>query len=454
MKRIEKRTVICLILAALLALGTGLFTLRLVLYGGRWASFAANRHLYSSQGTLMVGRVLDRDGEVLSWVDESGSRQYYPDQTVRKATLHAVGDRSGAIGTGALVAFAKELSGYNLITGANNPLGQGNDVYLTIDAGLNAVAYQALNGRKGAVGVYNYLTGEILCMVSTPTFDPANPPEIQDGDERYEGVYLNRFLSSTFTPGSVMKTVTVTAALEELPGIEGRTFTCTGSTVVGGETVTCPYAHGEMDLEGTLVNSCNGAYAQLAVELGPEKLTEYVKKAGLLSSYSVDGIATAKGSFDLTGAGEAQIGWAGVGQYNDLVNPCAMMVWMGAIANGGKAAQPRLIQEVDGGLSLPELPFGQMTGRLIAADTAQKVADYMAQAVVVSYGAGRFPEGLCAKSGTAQMDGGKRSTAWFTGFLRDASTPYAFAVVVEEGGAGSNAAGGVAAQVLAALVGG
>ncbi len=114
MKKIEKRTVICLALTLFLLLGLALFLVRFLLDGGDWASFAANRHLYNSQGQLSVGRVLDRDGDVLSWVDESGQRCYYSNATVRKATLHAVGDPNGAIGTGALVAFADQLSGYNL----------------------------------------------------------------------------------------------------------------------------------------------------------------------------------------------------------------------------------------------------------------------------------------------------------------------------------------------------
>ena len=455
MKKIEKRTVVCLILTLILLLGVGLFVVRFFLNGGSWASFAANRHLYNSQGQLSVGRVLDRDGDVLSWVDESGNRQYYANQTVRMATLHAVGDPNGAIGTSALVAFADQLSGYNFLTGADNPFGQGNDLYLTLDARLNYEAYQALGGRRGAVGVYNYETGEILCMVSTPAFDPADPPDIQEGDERYEGVYVNRFLSSTFIPGSVFKTVTLTAAIERLPDLFDRTFTCTGSTVVGGETITCPSAHGEMDIGGAFANSCNGVFAQLAAELGADTMTEYVEKAGLLDRYSVDGIQTAQGSYDLAGAAEGQLGWSGVGQYNDLVNPCAMMVWMGGVANGGKAAVPYLIQEVKGGLPQLSLPFGRETGTLIDSETAQLLSDLMAQNVVQTYGSGRFPNmDICAKSGTAEVGGGKRPNAWFVGFLRNENTPYAFAVVVEEGGSGASAAGNVAAQVLDALVNG
>lgn len=454
MKKIEKRTVVCLALTLVLLLGLGLFVLRFFLHGADWVSFAANRHLYNSSGSLAVGRVLDRDGDVLSWVDESGSRQYYSNPAVRRAVLHAVGDPSGAIGTGALVAFADKLSGWNLLTGADDPFGQGSDLYLTLDARLNYIACQAMNGKKGAVGVYNYQTGEILCMVSAPTFDPADPPVIEEGDSRYEGVYLNRFLSGTFTPGSVFKTVTLTAAIENIPDLFSRSFTCTGSTTVDGEEITCPFAHGDMDISSALASSCNGTFAQLAAELGPDILHRYVEKAGLLDSYSVDGIPTAKGSFDLTGASTGEIGWSGVGQYNDLVNPCAVMIWMGAIANQGRTAVPYLILRTEGGLpSLPHLT--RRTGKLIDAGTARTVGDLMANNVRQTYGSGNFPNmDICAKSGTAEVGGGKQPTALFAGFLRNADAPYAFVVVLEEGGSGGSAASSIAAQVLDALVNG
>ena len=142
--------------------------------------------------------------------------------------------------------------GFDPLTGTS---AGGHKVYLTIDAGLNAAALDALNGRKGAVAVYNYRTGDVLCMVSSPTFDPADPPEIRDGDSRYDGVYLNRVLSSTFAPGSVFKLVTTAAALENLDGALDRHFTCTGRLELDGGVITCPYAHGEMDLYDALARS-------------------------------------------------------------------------------------------------------------------------------------------------------------------------------------------------------
>ncbi len=456
MKKIERRAVLCLFLAGALLAGLCLYGARYVLYGGRWASFAANRHLYNSKGQLSVGRVLDRDGDVLSWVEETGERAYYANATVRKATLHAVGDAQGKIGAGALTAFGGKLSGYNLLTGAYSPLGQGNDLYLTIDARYNYIAYEALNGRKGAVGVYDYRTGELLCMVSTPSYDPLDPPVVEEGDERYDGVYLNRFLSGTFVPGSVYKTVTLAAAIETLPGLFERTWTCTGSTQVGDGVVTCPRAHGGLDVSGAFACSCNGVFALLAAELGGDTLQACTEQAGLTARYSVSGLNTAAGQFDLTGITENELGWAGVGQHNDRVNPCALMVYMGAVASGGRAAVPQLVLKTENALGLTSSQARvRKTAVLVEEDTARTLADLLARNVTETYGAGRFPNmDLCAKSGTAEVGGGQAPTAWFAGFLRGEDTPYAFVVVVEQGGSGADTAGTVAARVLDAVVNG
>ena len=135
-------------------------------------------------------------------------------------------------------AFADKLTGYGLLNGAFGAQ-QGRNLYLTIDARYNYEAYEALNGKAGTVAVYNYKTGEILCMVSAPSYDPLNVPEDIESNDRYKGAYLNRFLSSTFTPGSIFKTVTLTAAIEEIPDLFDRTWDCQGSIQIGDETIVC-----------------------------------------------------------------------------------------------------------------------------------------------------------------------------------------------------------------------
>lgn len=450
MRKIEKRAVLCLIIALALIAGLGLFCFRFVTNAADWAAYPYNRHMYSNSGQLLSGTILDRDGDVLTEVKD-GERVYYPDATVCRATVHAVGDGSGYIGTGALTAFADRLSGYNLITGGYSPLGSGRNLTLTLDAYLNVTAYNAMDGRQGTVGVYNYKTGDILCMVSTPSFDPENPPDASSAED---GIYLNRFLSSAQVPGSIFKTVTLTAALENLPDLKDRTFTCTGETTVGGTVITCPKPHGKMDIESAFANSCNGVFGALAAELGGDTMTKYVEQAGLTRRMSVDGIMTAAGHYDVRDADKGQIGWSGVGQYTDTVNPCNMMTYMGAIANGGTAAVPRLILDITTPSGIPtSWQRTEETDTLVQASTASQVKEMMKNNVVQTYGTDRF-RGLDigAKSGTAEVGGDKRPNAWFAGFLDDPEHPYAFIVLVENGGGGASVAGEIAATVLQACV--
>ena len=448
MKKIERRAFVCLALALLLAAGLGVFLVRYFLDGGSWASSAFNRHLYNSSGELASGTVLDRDGDVLSEIVD-GRRTYYDNATVRRATLHAVGDLQGNIGTGALNAFADKLTGYSLLNGAFGAQ-RGNDLYLTIDARYNYTAYEALGGHAGTVAVYNYKTGEILCMVSAPSYDPLNVPEDIETSDRYEGAYLNRFLSSAFTPGSVYKTVTLTAALEEIPDLMEWTWTCEGSVQIGDETIVCSGTHGEQDIAAAFANSCNVAFALLAQELGADTLEKYTEQAGLTDSYSISGLPTARGSFDFDGITDGQLGWAGVGQYHDQVNPAALMVYMGAVANGGKAAEPYLMASIQKGEKTTYTAKRSSTGRILEEATAKKLTEMMRYNVENIYGAWQFGDlNVCAKSGTAEQEG-QVANAMFAGFVQDADCPLAFVVFIENGGSGSAAAAPVAAQVLKA----
>ena len=454
MKRIERRAVICWALALVLAAGLAIFLGKYVLDGGDWASSAFNRHLYDANGVLVTGTVRDRDGDILSSA-ENGKRTYYENEAVRKATLHAVGDLQGNIGTGALNAFADRLTGYNLLNGAFGAQ-RGADLYLTIDGRYNYEAYQALAGHAGTVAVYNYKTGEILCTVSSPTYDPLAVPGDIETNDRYKGAYLNRFLSSTFTPGSVFKTVTLAAALEKIPGIESKTWICEGMIRLGEETIVCSGVHGEQNLGDAFANSCNVAFALIAERLGAETMKQYTAKAGLTASYSVDGLPTAKGTFSWENMTAGDLGWAGVGQHKDQVNPCALMVYMGAIANGGKAAVPQIIQNTVSVAGIPSVPgITKKTETLVSADTAEQIARLMAENVEKTYGTKRFPNmQICAKSGTAEVGADQKPHAWFAGFLQNEDAPYAFVVLVENGGGGNSVAGTVAGKVLDVIVNG
>ena len=172
MKKLEGRAILCLTLAAALILGLVYFIFRLETNGSQWASFYANKHIYTN-GQLAVGAVYDRDGTVLVKNSKEGSK-YNDDPEIRRATLHVTGDKGFNIVTAANNAFRGKMVGYNFVTGTNPILtGSSRKVNLTIDADANVEAYRALAGRNGFVSVYNWKTGEIVCLVSIPTLDPA-----------------------------------------------------------------------------------------------------------------------------------------------------------------------------------------------------------------------------------------------------------------------------------------
>lgn len=452
MRKIEQRLRLCTVLLLLFILGMCYFLFLYKRDSGKWYVQSFNKHLYSDSGELLSGTIVDRNGVLLSTVN-GNTRVYSYNPVVRKATLHVIGDSERKIGTGAVQTMREYMLSYDRLSGANSLSEQGNTVMLSVDSEACAAAYNAMGDAVGCVGVYNYKTGEILCLLSTPTFDPKNIPEDLETSDKYDGVYVNRFLSSTFAPGSTFKTVTLQAALETLPDLENRTFVCEGTLRLGDNKINCTKAHGAQTLAEAYANSCNCVFASLAAELGGDILSDYTSQAGLTSSYRFSGCSTAKGTFELVSASTNQLGWAGVGLYHDLVNPCSLMVYMGAVANGGAAAVPTLLRSVtkaDGtSVAVPDV---HTTGALIQHATANKLASYMIYNVQNVYGAERFPNvRIGAKSGTIEQKTGL-SNCWFAGFVDSEQYPYAFVVFMEQAGSGNRVAGAVAAAVLHSLI--
>ena len=254
--------------------GMGLFCVQYLLHAETWVTSPGSPHVYN-RGNLGCGMVVDRSGNVL--LDMTSGRTYSSDAQTRKSTLHWVGDRSGAISAGAVTHYSSALMNYDLVNGVYKGT-DGNGVeQLTISTRVQNAALNALNGRKGTVAVYNYKTGEILCAVTSPTYDPDNVPNIEaDTSGAYKGVYLNRFLQSSYPPGSIFKVVTAAAALDCVPDIESRTFTCYGEYAYGKQKITCERAHGTTDMKQALAVSCNCAFAQIAELVGRKNMERYV----------------------------------------------------------------------------------------------------------------------------------------------------------------------------------
>lgn len=447
MNRIAKRTFCALALALVLVLGLVFFLVEYVFQADDWVVFSGSPHVYRG-ANLDCGIITDRSGNVL--LDSTDGRTYSEDAALRRATLHLLGDRYGYISASVLACFSDEIVGFDHLNGLYSSTGTGGTAKLTISAAAQTAALEALDGKKGTVAVYNYKTGEILCAVTSPTYDPDNEPDISgDTTGAYEGVYVNRFIQTTYTPGSIFKVATSAAALSEIPGISDRTFTCSGSYALSGTSVTCPKSHGELTLRQALAVSCNCVFAQIAIELGGDTMTQYVGQFGLTDPCQLDGATTASGTFDLSEADDAAVAWSCIGQYTDLINPCRYLQFVGQIAGGGTAAQPYLVQSVSSGPLSGYTARTTMTDRIMSTVTATKLQELMRYCVVNTYGDGNFPDiQVCGKSGTAQVGDHQEPNATFAGFCMDEDYPLAFVVFVEDAGSGSGVCVPILSKVL------
>ena len=446
MKKVSGRAIFPLILAIVLLAGTVLLCVRYFAKADEWVTFSGSPHVYTGVN-LDGGVVTDRDGTLL--LDSTDGRTYSADAVTRTATMHLLGDRYGYIQAPLLGSFADDMIGFDKINGLYGAEGTEANAALTLSAAAQTAAYQALGNYHGTVGVYNYKTGEILCAVTSPSYDPDNMPDVEaDTSGAYDGVYVNRFFQAAYTPGSIFKIVTLAAAIETVPDWESLTFTCEGKTIIGGQEIICEGVHGTITLKQALAHSCNVAFGELAGKVGTKALMEYAEKLGLSESFECDGIPVKAGTVDLKDADAGDLAWAGIGQYTDQVNALTFMRAMGRIAGGGTGAEPYLMAKITRGEKTAYEAKTETSSRALKAETAAKLTEYLRNNVATIYGDGQFGGlNVCAKSGTAEHEG-ETADAMFAGFCVDENCPLAFVVFVENGGSGSAVAAPIAAKVL------
>lgn len=435
-------------------IGLGFLAYSYVVHGQTWVTNRVNGHLYTNRQLTSAGTVYDRSGKILVR-SKDGKRVFNSDYTTRKATLHVVGDTQGYIATGVQSIYRSYLIGYDLINGVYKTVkdGTGNDMTLTIDAGLCVTAYNALGSHNGTIAVYNYKTGDVICMVSKPAYDPHNIPSDINSDTsgKYDGIYLNRCLSGLFTPGSTFKTIVAVSAIENLPDISKRTFTCTGKLKTKDGDIICNSKHGDISFKKAYGRSCNSVFAEIALELGEKKLTATAQELGFNKSLQACGVNLKAGVFNMKNADQYTLGWSGIGQGTVLANPCNMMMIAGAIANGGKAVTPQIVKSAGSKLTKAIDNIKGSSQITIDAKTAQYMQELMRYTVKNVYGENYFPGlKMCGKTGTAEVDG-KKPHSWFFGYSLKEDTPYAIVVMVENGGSSRTVAIPAASKVMRAV---
>ncbi len=442
----KRAAIIYALILAFLA-GIVIFVVSLMMNGAAWASNKANRHIYSGGTIVNAGTIYDKNGVVLAESSDN-ERIFAKGENMRKSVLHVVGDTAGYISTGTHYLFRDTLSGYSRIEGIYKlkQSGTGTDITLNIDAEANKIAYKAFGSYNGAVAVYNYKTGELLCSVSKPTYDIENKPSDLLTNEKYDGVFLDKVVSGIYTPGSIMKIVTAACAIENIPDIYSQTFECDGEYETGDGKVICNGVHGTVNFQQAMNESCNCAFAAISLQLGADKLKATAESLGFNTQLYAKEIRLTKSRFSPSTESKAELGWAGIGQSTTYVNPAHFLSIMGAIANGGEGYAPDRIRSLG--------TFSQIMGRIPSVtvkmnpDTAAKLDALLRSNVVDKYGDWKFENlQMCGKTGTAQIDGAK-SHSWFAGYSQRDDLPLAVVCIAENAGYGSGVASTVSNSVM------
>lgn len=426
-----------------------------VTYGEQWFSSPYNPRISASRKVADAGSIYDRNGVPLAW-SVGSVRRYAEDPLVRRAVCHVVGDVYGK-SMGAEAFYARYLYGYDqgLIDRFVTAFGgdeKGGDVYLTIDAGLCAYAYERMD-FNGAVVLMNYETGEVLASVSNPTFDPE---EIPDAEEEETGSqYLNRVTQGRYPPGSTMKIVTTACAVEN--GLTDRVYDCTGEVIIAGQRITCPRSggHGEEDLSGAFEDSCNTYFAQLAVELGAERMERTADAFLFNHAWKFPDFAMLESSY-APGSNQGDLAWSGIGQYRDLITPMHNMLISAAVAHTGVMMQPQTLLDVRYGGRSAYVYTPQTVATLMGSNVSATLGTLMRQTVLegTATSADIGAAAVSGKTGTAEYtDNGEiRNHSWFVGFCNDPAHPLAIAVILEGAGFGSRYATPLAGEVLSRAI--
>ena len=425
--------------------------------GSIWASSSYNTRLNKSGAAR--GEITDRDGITLASTAD-GRRAYLDNTAARRALAVTIGDTAGMSGTGVEGYHSAELMNISdslaerLSAVFNNRERKGSSIQLTIDAKLTAwISKNFPKGYRGAVCVTNYLTGEVLAMVSLPDYDPYDVSAAEDT------AYLNRCLQGLYTPGSVFKIVTLAAALEHDPNVVSQQFMCTGEWEYEGGSIVCAghTAHGTVDLKTAFAKSCNVTFGKLAYQLGSERLLETAKKLGFNENFKLGDFAIYNSKFPEKAENISGLVWSGVGQATVLTTPMHMAMITSSVANGGRMVKPWLVKNITAGTGVVTKTGAPSQYRqVLSEDTAAFIQQCMKEAVEKGTATRAKISGLtvCGKTGSAETSDDKsvETNSWYTGYIADSRHPYAVAVVVEQGGAGSRLATETARKALEAAI--
>ncbi len=348
----------------------------------------------------------------------------------------------------------------------------GRDVRVTLDSTIQHIAESALEKAcneflpdSAAAIVLDPKTGDVLAMVSSPTFDPAHREQIAGPNEPS----MNRALTP-IEPGSTMKILTAAAALQEGAITTSSTFHCDGKLLLGNKTISdaehgkAGGGHGDANIRTTISESCNVCTAQIGMRVGLARMQKYLADFGMLDKTGVELTADQRGSLGQIPGGQRgdtyKVARVAFGQ-SVMVTPLAMATAYGCIANKGLLVPPRLVMSYQdaAGRTIKQLPV--RAGRqILKPEIAATLTSLLEQVIISGTGknAANVPGYTVAgKTGTAQkVKRGVRGysgqfIASFVGFLPAKNPRAVIYVMVDNPKGGKHFGSQVAAPVFKSI---
>jgi len=462
-----------------------------VVRGDDYASDSRNSRVLYEEYSRERGKIVsDEAGQVLAGVKPSDDNFNFM-RTYRNGPMYApvTGYYSIMYGAGGMEnaedsflngsdprLFVRRLS--DMVTGRDP---RGGNVRLTIKPSVQEAAYQAMaeRGYTGSVVALDPKTGDVLGMVSTPSYDPSRLAS-HDGDEQQKAwqefseadgnPMLNRAVRETYPPGSTFKIVTTAAALED--GMEPDASVTPDSNVTLPGTSTTLENYGGATCPGTTLKdalkySCNTAFAEIAGKLGADKLRATAENFGIGADEDLEiplgVVPSSLGELE----SEAALYQSGIGQRDVRLTPLQDALLAATVANDGMAMKPNLVKaRLAPDLStIEETTPEELTGdEAMSSESAEALTQMMIQSEENTSGGGKDPDlKIASKTGTAEHGSDPKNTpphAWYTAFAPHDDPKIAVAVIVESGGnhglaaTGGTVAAEIARTTIAAALGG
>lgn len=398
-----------------------------------------NRRLWVNEDNIKRGDIIDRNGNILAYNETDYDGSQYRVYNYGQVASSITGYSSMTYGkTGIEKTYNKQLlalsgdgfSNFRKMVIKNDT---GYNVELTTDINIQEIVYKHMQNVKGSCVIMDPRTGDVLALVSNPSFDPNTVDD--DWDyliQNTDGPLVNRATSGSYRPGSTFKIVTATGILSS--GID-TSYQDTGSETIQGYEIRnfADQVFGMVNLRSAFVNSINTYFAAKTDVMGSNSFEKLAEKFMINKDYPFD-LDKKNAKIPFNDLNQVDLAMTGFGYGKTEITPLHMAMISSSIANEGIMMKPRLVKKVfdEEGKIIEEKKVEELS-EVASAYDANYIRDLMVAVVNEGTGTQAYLDSvqIAGKTGTADKNDGLLD-AWFVGFAPAYDPKLAIALVVED----------------------